>query len=229
MHMCHVHSLGVIAYADALDLQNRLVAERSLPGGVDRLLLLEHPHTYTLGSAGHDSYILMSPEQREQFGIAVHHTDRGGDVTYHGFGQLIAYPIIELDDFQRGSVRGDVVGYVRKLEQVLIDTLSDYGVRGKRIQGLVGVWVETPRGDAKIAALGVRVNVRGVTKHGVALNVNTDLRYFEGIVPCGIHDKGVTSLAALSGHPVAMTDVQTRLTAHFGRVFQRTMIAGDLD
>ncbi len=221
---CAINQLGRVAFPTALALQNRLIAERSEPDGIDCLLLLEHPHTYTLGSAGHDSYILMSADERERRGVEVYRTDRGGDVTYHGAGQIVAYPIIELADFQRGTVRGDVVGYVRKLEQVLIDTLTDYRLVGKRIAGLVGVWVETPRGEEKIAAIGVRVNVRGVTKHGFALNANTDLSYFDGIIPCGIHDKGVTSLAVLLGHPVDEAEVRARLIAHFGAVFACAMV-----
>ncbi len=213
---CEVWQLGRIAYADALDLQNRLADERGSDSGVDRLLLLEHPHTYTLGSSAKDEHLLMPPEERARLGIDVFRTDRGGDITYHGPGQLVGYPIIQL---KRETLRTDFVGYVRRLEQVIIATLSDYGVRAYPIKGLTGVWVDTPHGEAKVAAIGVRINVRAVTKHGFALNLNTDLAYFDGIIPCGIRDKGVTSLAALLAAPVDEVEVAQRLIAHFGAVF----------
>lgn len=216
--MCEVWELGRIPYQQAWDLQNRLVDERSHPPAPDRLLLLEHPHVYTLGSSGHDDYVLMPPAECERLGVEVLHVDRGGDVTYHGPGQLVGYPIMQLPRSPEGF-RADVVGYVRKLETVIIHTLADYGIAGKPIPGLTGVWVDTPSGEAKICAIGVKVNVRAVTKHGFALNLNTDLRYFDGIIPCGIHDKGVTSLTQLLGAPVAEAEVRQRLIAHFGAVF----------
>lgn len=220
--LCEVWPLGCIAYADALDLQNRLADERgkSDSASPDRLLLLEHPPTYTLGSAAKEEHLLMPPEERERLGIEVFRTDRGGDITYHGQGQLVGYPIIQLE---REALRTDFVGYVRNLEQVLIATLADYGVAARLIKGLTGVWVDTPQGDAKIVAIGVRINVRAVTKHGFALNLNTDLSYFEGIIPCGIRDKGVTSLAVLLGAPVDEAEVAQRLIEHFGAVFDFEM------
>jgi lipoyl(octanoyl) transferase len=221
--LCEVWQIGRIGYADALELQNRLADERG-SGGVDRLLLLEHPHTYTMGSSAKDEHLLMLPEKRERLGIEVFKADRGGDITYHGPGQLVGYPIIQL---QRETLRTDFVGYVRNLEQVIIATLADYGVSARPIKGLTGVWVDgslREHGEAKIAAIGVRINVRAVTKHGFALNLNTDLSYFEGIIPCGIHDKGVTSLAALLGAPVDESEVARRLIAHFGEVFDFAMI-----
>lgn len=204
-----------MAYADALALQNRLAEERG-QGGPDRLLLVEHPPTYTLGSAAREEHLLMPPEERARLGIEVFHIDRGGDITYHGPGQLVGYPIIQL---QRDQLRVDFVGYVRKLEAVIRAMLAEYGVASKTIPGLTGVWVDTPAGEAKIAAIGVRINVRAVTKHGFALNLNTDLSYFAGIIPCGIRDKGVTSLAALLGQPVDEDEAAQRLVAHFGAVF----------
>jgi lipoyl(octanoyl) transferase len=218
--------LGRMAYADAWALQNQLAEARSAAdgSGVDRLLFVEHPHTYTLGTSAHDEYLLMSAEDRERLGVEVFRVDRGGDVTYHGPGQLVAYPIMQLGGFERGRVRADVVRYVRDLEQVIIRTIADFGVIGKPIAGLTGVWVETPRGEEKIAAIGVRVNVRGVTKHGFALNMNTNLRYFGGIIPCGIRDKAVTSLAALTGAAVDENEVRDRVIAHFGEVFGREMV-----
>lgn len=225
MSLCEVWRLGRIPYAEAWALQNRLADIRG-QGGRDRLLLLEHPHTYTLGSSGHDEHVLLSPEELEQRGIEVLHVDRGGDVTYHGPGQLVGYPIIQLE---RDNLRTDFVGYVRKLEQAIIALLADYGVVAKPIKGLTGVWVDTPDGEAKIAAIGVRINVRAVTKHGFALNLNTDMSYFEGIIPCGIRDKGVTSLAALLGAPVDETEAALRFVRHFGDTFGYTMIDGTSD
>ena len=218
---CNVLLPGRLAYADALALQNQLVEARGA-GGVDTLILLEHPHTYTLGTSAREEHLLMSAEERARRGVEVYHVDRGGDITYHGPGQLDGYPILKLPRGEDG-LRADFVGYVRDLERVIVRTIGDYGVQGKTISGLTGVWVDTPAGEVKIAAIGVRVNVRGVTKHGFALNLNADLSYFDGIVPCGIQDKGVTSLAALLGAPVDEGEVTQRLIAHFGAVFNRHM------
>lgn len=208
----------MLPYVHALDLQNRLVQE-----AVDRhrLLLVEHPHTFTLGSSGHDEYVLWNGAERRAAGVELFRVDRGGDVTYHGPGQLVGYPILQLP---RESLRGNVLGYVRNLETVIIRTLADYGIAGKPIPSLTGVWVDTPHGEAKICAIGVRINVKAVTKHGFALNINTDLDYFSGIVPCGIPDKGVTSLAQLLGAPVDEAEIARRLVAHFGDVFGFDML-----
>lgn len=211
-----------MAYAETWTLQNHLSELRSGEGGVDRLLLVEHPHTYTLGSSGHDDYVLLSEAERERRGISLFHVDRGGDVTYHGPGQIVGYPILKLP--RDHELRANVIGYVRNLEQVIIHTLADYGINAKPIPKLTGVWVDTPHGEAKIAAIGVRVNVKAVTKHGFALNVNTDLSYFDGIIPCGIRDKGVTSMAALIGAEVDEADVRRRLIHHFGDVFGYEMV-----
>ncbi len=212
-----IRQLGIVPYEEALALQNRLADEVGA-GGDDHLLLLEHPHTYTLGTSAKEEHLLMPPEEREQRGVSVYRVDRGGDITYHGYGQLVGYPILKLGRGTEG-LRADVVRYVRDLERVIINTLAEYGVIGYPIAGLTGVWVDTPHGEQKIAAIGVRVNVRGVTKHGFALNVNTDLRYFEGIIPCGIRDKGVTSLAAVLGEPIAMPDVIERISQQFRAAF----------
>lgn len=220
--ICEVWQLGRVAYADAWTLQNQLSEARSGGDEVDRLLLLEHPHTYTLGSSGHDEYVLMPPEERERLGITLFRTDRGGDVTYHGPGQIVGYPILQLP--RDHELRTNVFGYVRGLEQVLIGALAIYGIAAKPIPGLTGVWVDTPRGEEKIAAIGVRVNVRAVTKHGFALNVNTDLSYFGGIIPCGIRDKGVTNMAALLGTPVDEADVRQIIIDQFGAVFGYQMV-----
>ncbi len=215
--ICEVWPLGYVAYQEALDLQQQLVEARSHHEAPDRLLLLEHPHTYTLGTSAHDENLLLSEDELAKRGIVVYRIDRGGDITYHGPGQLVGYPIIQLP--RAGNLRADFVGYVRKLETVLIDTLADYGIQAKTIPGLTGVWVDTPAGDAKIAAIGVKINVRAVTKHGFALNINTDLSYFDGIIPCGIQDKGVTSMAQLLGASVDAGGVAQRVIAHFGEVF----------
>lgn len=216
-----IQSLGVVAYEEALALQNRLADEVGA-GGDDHLLLLEHPHTYTLGTSAKAEHLLMSADERERRGVSVYHVDRGGDITYHGFGQLVGYPILKLGRGTDG-LRADVVRYVRDLERVIINTLAEYDVIAYPIPGLTGVWVNTPQGEQKIAAIGVRINVRGVTKHGFALNVNTDLRYFDGIIPCGIRDKGVTSLAAQVGHEVAMEEVIARISGQFGAVFENRL------
>ncbi len=218
---CEVLWLGRVPYRDAWALQDRLVAARGRDEAPDRLLLLEHPHTYTLGSSGHEENLLMSTEEREQRGVEVLRVDRGGDITYHGPGQLVGYPIVRLT---RGELRTDFIGYLRHLEQVLIATLADYGITARPIPGLTGVWVDTPRGEEKIAAIGVKITVKAVTKHGFALNLNTDLDYFRGIIPCGISDKGVTSLAAQLGQPVDEAEARRRLAAHFGQVFDFEMI-----
>ncbi|MCB9452605.1 MAG: lipoyl(octanoyl) transferase LipB [Anaerolineaceae bacterium] len=223
MTICEVRLPGQVPYRDAWDWQNTLATARGQGDIPDTLLLLEHPHTYTFGSSGHDENLLLSPDELAARGITVFRPDRGGDVTYHGPGQLVGYPIIALPR-QDKRLRVDVVGYVRGLETVIIRTLADYKLTGQPIAGLTGVWVDTPLGMAKICAIGVKVNVRGVTKHGFALNVNTNLSYFDGIIPCGIRDKGVTSLVALLGQPVPMPGVIERVIAHFGEVFGLEMV-----
>jgi len=225
--ICEVYRLGRIDYDAALALQERLVAERSAGQTPDRLLLLEHPPTYTLGSSAQPEHLLLTPEEIARQGIQVVSVDRGGDITYHGPGQLVAYPIIALPREGEG-LRTDFVGYLRRLERVLIGVLGDYGLRGKTIPGLTGVWVDTPTGEAKVAAIGVRINVRAVTKHGFALNVHPDMSHFAGIVPCGIHDKAVVSLASLLGQPPSLDDVADRVSAHFADVFGCALQTGDV-
>ncbi|MBE0689347.1 MAG: lipoyl(octanoyl) transferase LipB, partial [Anaerolineae bacterium] len=183
-HVCEVVNLGRMPYAEAWALQNTLADARGRDEIPDRLLLLEHPHTYTFGSAVHEEHLLLDDEQLRARGIDVVRTDRGGDITYHGPGQLVGYPILKLASAQ-GALRADVLAYVRALETIIIRALADFDVDAGVIPGLTGVWV----GEAKIAAIGVRVTARTVTKHGFAINLNTDLSYFDGIVPCGIHDK----------------------------------------
>jgi lipoyl(octanoyl) transferase len=181
----------------------------------DVLLLVEHPHVLTLGVRGDGgrSHILASADTLNSRGVEVHETGRGGDITYHGPGQIVGYPIVDLQ-----PDRCDVHRYVRDLEEVLIRTAADYGVSARRVDGLTGVWV----GDEKLAAIGVRI-ARWVTSHGFALNVTTDLGYFDLIVPCGIAGRGVTSLARLLGRPVERTEVEDRIGRHFCDVFERAV------
>jgi lipoyl(octanoyl) transferase len=212
-----VRRLGRVAYADALALQRALVEERKAGAIDDQLLFVEHPHVLTLGVRGDGgrSHILAAPEWLASRGVDVYETGRGGDITYHGPGQIVGYPILDLK-----PDRQDVHRYVRDIEEVLIRTAADYGIEAGRVEGLTGVWV----GREKLAAIGVRI-ARWVTSHGFALNVTTDLDYFNLIVPCGIADRGVTSLARLLGRAVELREVEDRIVAHFCRVFGRTIAA----
>ena len=206
-----IRRLGLVPYADALTLQKHLVEERRHGRIGDVLLLVEHPHVLTLGVRGDGgrSHILAAPDVLGSRGVEVHETGRGGDITYHGPGQIVGYPIIDLK-----PDRCDVHRYVRDLEEVLIRVAADYGLTGERVAGLTGVWV----GGEKIAAIGVRI-ARWVTSHGFALNVTTDLDYFNLIVPCGIADRGVTSLSKLLGRPVDPGEVEDHLVQRFTEVF----------
>lgn len=203
---------GRVPYADALAMQRGLVAERSAGGAPDTLLILEHPPTITLGVRADPAHVLLAPDELARRGVALAPTDRGGDVTYHAPGQIVGYPILKLS--QHG---GDLGRYVRTLEQVIISTLADYGLAGERVPGLTGVWVAG--GRAKVCAIGVRLSAAGVTSHGFALNVSPALAGFDLIVPCGIADRAVTSLAALLGAPPPQAEVEARLLAHFAAHF----------
>ena len=208
-----VRRLGRVAYAEALALQRSLVEERRAGRVSDLLLLVEHPDVITLGVKGDGgrSHITASPEVLADLGVAVFEAGRGGDVTYHGPGQLVAYPIIDLR-----PDRCDVHRYVRDIEEVMIRVCAGYSVRAERIAGLTGVWV----GDRKIGAIGIRIS-RWITSHGLALNVSTDLSRFDLIVPCGIAGRGVTSLEREVGRGLDLTEVESRLIAEFGDVFGR--------
>ena len=203
--------MGRIGYGAALELQQTLVAERKQGAIPDQLLLLEHDHVVTLGRNGHMENLLASDEALERAGISFYPTDRGGDVTYHGPGQLVGYPILDLRAWKR-----DVGAYVRGVEQAIIDTLADFGISAERIPKLTGVWVD----GRKVAAIGVHIS-RWVTSHGFALNVSTDLSYFHYIVPCGL-TKPVTSMAQL-GVNASLEETGERLAGHFGRIFDLEM------
>lgn len=215
-----VRRLGRVPYADALELQRALVEERRAGRIEDTLLLLEHPHVLTLGvrKGGGRANILATPERLDALGVAVFEAGRGGDVTYHGPGQLVGYPIIDLR-----PDRQDVHRYVRDIEEVMIRVCAEFGLAAERFPGFSGAWVRHPaRGPEKIAAVGVRI-ARWITSHGFALNVTTDLDFFRLIVPCGITDRGVTSLQALTGASVAMAAVEQSVERQFAAVFDRQL------
>ena len=202
---------GLLSYADGLELQSKLVTARQAGEIPDTLLLLEHEPVFTLGRNARRENVLSTDDALRARGFEIFETGRGGDVTYHGPGQLVGYPILDLS-----PDRQDVHRYVRDLEEVMLRTCGDYGIAAERVAGLTGTWV----GLDKIGAIGVRI-ARWVTSHGFALNVGPDLSAFGLIVPCGIRDRGVTSLERLLGRKVPMDDVMGRVTAHFAAVFDR--------
>ncbi|MGA3236263.1 MAG: lipoyl(octanoyl) transferase LipB [Bryobacteraceae bacterium] len=212
MRNCQVRELGRMSYGAALGLQEQLVDRRKQRLIPDQLLLLEHAHVITMGRNGRMENVLADEEVLSRAGISFYPTDRGGDVTYHGPGQLVGYPILDLREWKR-----DVGAYVRGVEQTIIETLADFGIESQRIPKLTGVWV----GDRKIAAIGVHIS-RWVTSHGFALNVTTDLSYFHYIVPCGLA-KPVTSMAQL-GVRASLEEVGENLAGHFGRIFDCEML-----
>jgi len=201
-------------YGEALAIQQELAGQRKQGLGVDHLLFVEHPHVVTIGRNGHEDHILAPGALLENLGIELHETDRGGDVTYHGPGQVVGYPILDLRLWKR-----DVGAFVRGIEQVLIDTLEEFGIRAGRIPKLTGVWVGEGDEAAKIAAIGVHLS-RWVSTHGWALNVATDLKYFGYIVPCGL-TRPVTSMEQL-GVRAGMAEVKGALARHFLKVFEMT-------
>ena len=204
---CEVRDLGALRWGAAYAMQEQLVGQRQRAEIADQLLLVEHPHVVTMGRNGHLTNVLASPEVFAATGIDYHETNRGGDVTYHGPGQLVGYPIVHLNEWKR-----DVHAYVRALEEVVIRTLADFGLVGERVTGATGVWV----GEAKVCAIGVHLS-RWVTSHGFALNVTTDLQYFQYIVPCGL-TKPVTSLHQL-GVAVTLDEVKPVLSRRFFEVY----------
>jgi lipoyl(octanoyl) transferase len=209
-----VRRLGTVGYAEGLEIQKTLVAQRAAGEIDDTLLLLQHPHVLTLGVKAGQSrdHVLATPERLAELGVELHETGRGGDVTYHGPGQVIGYPIISLK-----PDRCDVHQYVRDLEEVMIRVTGEYGFEAGRVQGMTGAWVAAE----KIGAIGVRIQ-RWVTSHGFAFNVGTDLGFFRLIVPCGISDRGVTSLEKLTGRAIPIPEVEDHFIRHFCAVFDRT-------
>ena len=225
--MISVLQLGTIDYATGLKLQQRLVELRKEGRIGDVLILLEHAPVITLGRNAKEKNILASPETLVARGIEVFETNRGGDVTFHGPGQIVGYPIFDLRGFALPDGKRKTLGavdYVRRLEEVLIRTCADFGIPTKRVTGLTGVWTEVETGDeAKIAAIGVHIS-HFVTSHGFALNINTDLSYFDLIVPCGITEKPVTSMAKELRKEADATEVYKSISRNFGTVFQSQML-----
>jgi len=211
--ICQSVDLGFIGYAEAWALQKRLVAVRKANAIEDVLLLCEHPHVITQGRNGKRENLLASEHVLQQKGVEFHATDRGGDITYHGPGQIVGYPILNL-----GAIRRDVVWYVRMLEEAMIQATAELGVAAKRVEGKTGIWVRYENAEEKLAAIGVHIS-RWVTSHGFAYNVSTDLRYFDLIVPCGIADRKATSLEKLLGRSVRREEIAPRIAKHFGQVF----------
>lgn len=213
MRELQVRRLGMVRYGEALAHQRELVEERRAGHVPDLLLLLQHPPVITLGVRGDGgrSHIVVSDDRLAQLGIEVSETGRGGNVTYHGPGQIVGYPILDLR-----PDRCDVHRYVRDVEEVMIRTCADYRIKAGRIEGLTGAWI----GHEKIGAIGVRIS-RWITSHGFAFNVNTNLDYFNLIVPCGISDRGITSLRRSLGKKLTIGEVENALIQHFGAVFER--------
>jgi len=210
-----VVDLGVMEYGAAWELQRRIVAARKAGAVPDVLLLCEHPHVITLGRNGKLANLRASDHVLDQMEVSFFETDRGGDITYHGPGQIVGYPIVNL-----AGIRRDVAWYMRSLEEAMIRATAEFGIPTRRVAGRTGVWVDAPaesRGEEKLAAIGVHLS-RWVTSHGFAYNVSTDLRYFDLIVPCGIAGKRATSLEKLLGHSMKMEEVSRRIAAHLGEL-----------
>ncbi len=237
--ICETQDLGLIEYERAWKLQDEYALEIAVGTRRPTLLLLEHPHVYTFGRKGHAENLLWGEEKLKEKGIAIHWVDRGGDVTYHGPGQLVGYPLIPLgkiDSKENRLPEADYVGYMRKLEKTLIVALARLGVAAGQRSGLTGVWIQAdvysrcPRckpqdraKPAKIAAIGVKVDVNGVSRHGFALNANPDMEYFDGIIACGLADEPVVSLADLLTNLPSMEKVKQEVTAAFGEIFEYEM------
>ena len=233
--MVEFRDLGKMKYKDAWDYQENLLkgnleVKAKLNSDeaesfnsittTNYLLLVEHPPVYTLGKSGKIDHVLISEEERNARNIQFFHTNRGGDITFHGPGQIVGYPILDLEKFYT-----DIGRYLRELEEVIILTLNDFDIRGERSKGETGVWIDsTVKGkERKICAMGVRCS-RWITMHGFALNVNTDLRYFDHIIPCGIPDKKVTSIKEELGHEVEMSTVKEKIVKNFENVFNVRMV-----
>ena len=213
MSDCSIVDLGLIAYAEAWELQKRVVAARKAGAIEDVLLFCEHPHVITQGRSGNRANLLAGENVLRQKGVEYFETSRGGDITYHGPGQIVGYPILNL-----AAIRRDVVWYVRSLEEAMIRATAELGIIANRVAGKTGVWVGEPGAEEKLAAIGVHIS-RWVTSHGFACNVATDLRYFELIVPCGIADRKSTSLEKLLRRNVSLSEIKPLLAKHLGEVF----------
>ncbi len=209
-----IRDLGLIPYAEALAMQSDLVGRRRAGDIPDQLLLLQHPHVITLGTASSRTHVLADESRRQELGIELVDVGRGGDVTYHGPGQLVGYPILDLK-----PDRKDVHRYLRDLEAVLVHTLVELGIRGGAVPDLTGVWVD----GRKIAAIGVRISSGWITSHGFALNVSNDLSFFETIVPCGIQDVSVTSVSKELGRPFGVPDILGIVSEAFSEIFGRSI------
>jgi lipoyl(octanoyl) transferase len=214
---CWVVDLGVIPYRRACGLQQQVADARKTGAIPDVLLLCEHPHVITLGRSGTREHLRAGDHLLAQMNVEFHLTNRGGDITYHGPGQIVGYPVLDLAEHRR-----DVRWYVAQLEEVMIRASAAFDIVGQRVEGRHGVWIDTPSGEEKLAALGIHLS-RWVTSHGFAYNVSTDLRYFDLIVPCGIADRRVTSVERVLGRPVSTMDVRRHLVKHFGDVLARDM------
>jgi lipoate-protein ligase B len=217
---CAVVDLGLASYAAAYRWQQRVVAARKAGDIPDVLLLCEHPHVITLGRNGKAEHLRANDRLLSQMNVEFQETDRGGDITYHGPGQIVGYPIVDLTEHRR-----DVRWYVEMLEEVMMRASADFGIAARRVDGRHGLWVDTVTGEEeKLAAIGVHLS-RWVTSHGFAYNVSTDLRYFDLIVPCGIPGKRATSLERLLHRAIRLDEVKPKLAAHFGGIFEREMIS----
>ncbi|HEX2664000.1 MAG TPA: lipoyl(octanoyl) transferase LipB [Candidatus Acidoferrum sp.] len=205
--------LGLIGYAEAYALQRRIVAARKAEAIEDVVLLCEHPHVITQGRNGKREHLLVSEHLLRQKGVEFYQSSRGGDITYHGPGQVVGYPILNLS-----AIRRDVVWYVRMLEETMIRATAEFGVAAKRVAGKTGIWVDQGNTEEKLGAIGVHIS-RWVTSHGFAYNVSTDLRFFDLIVPCGIADRKATSLEKLLGRAVGESELAPRFAKHLGELF----------
>jgi lipoyl(octanoyl) transferase len=231
----YFRDLGVMPYMEAWDYQESLLKQnvdiktryhsaqqkQKKNSTTNYLLFVEHPPVYTLGKTGHEENVLLAEEELQERGILFVKTNRGGDITFHGPEQIVGYPILDLEKF--GT---DIGKYLRNLEEIIILTLADYGIEGERSSGETGVWLETgvQGKERKIAAFGVRCS-RWITMHGFAFNINTDLQYFDGIIPCGIKNKQVTSLARELGRNINLGEVKEKLKSHFEEVFEAELFA----
>jgi lipoyl(octanoyl) transferase len=215
---CWIVDVGLIRYVASLELQRRLVEARKLGAMPDMLIFCEHPHVITLGRNGKMEHLRAGNRLLAQMNVEFQPTDRGGDITYHGPGQIVGYPILDLAEHRR-----DVRWFVEQLEEAMIRATADFGVPARRSEERHGIWVDAPAGEEKLAALGVHLS-RWVTSHGFAYNVSTDLRYFDLIVPCGIPDRRATSLERILRRGIRVNEVQERLAQRFGEVFDREML-----